>query len=65
VPHVVGYYIDSIGIENGLKSGIVVLDAPMRARLQVFEKRDPNKSWSWFVQSTRRISEADFKTLTR
>lgn len=43
----------------------VVLDAAVRARLEAFQGRDPVKSWSWFVQATRRVSRSDFETLTR
>lgn len=43
----------------------VMIDAPMRGKLQAFHGRDPDKSWAWFVQCTRDISERDFKTLTR
>lgn len=43
----------------------VVLDAATRARMDAFRRRDPGKSWSWFAQATRRISEHDFRVLTR
>lgn len=43
----------------------VVIDAPMRAQLDEFQGRDPNKGWAWFVQATRRISKRDFEFLTR
>jgi hypothetical protein len=43
----------------------VVLDADLRSRLDAFQLRDPTKSWAWFVQATRRISEHDFNILTR
>jgi hypothetical protein len=43
----------------------VVLDAAVRARLEAFKGRDAGKSWSWFVQATRRVSRSDFETLTR
>jgi len=43
----------------------VMIDAPMRGKLQEFHGRDPDKSWAWFVQGTHDISERDFKTLTR
>ncbi|MEW6047565.1 MAG: EVE domain-containing protein [Bacillota bacterium] len=43
----------------------VVLDAATRARMDAFKQRDPGKSWSWFAQATRRISEHDFRVLTR
>lgn len=43
----------------------VVIDAALRAQLDAFKGRDPGGSWSWFVQTTRRLSEHDFKLLTR
>jgi hypothetical protein len=43
----------------------VVIDGATRTRLEAFEGRDPDQSWAWFVQATRRIAERDFKTLTR
>lgn len=43
----------------------VVLDAALRARLEAFQGRDSGKSWSWFVQATRRVSRSDFELLTR
>lgn len=43
----------------------VVIDAELRTHLEAFGGRDPSKSWAWFVQATRNISEQDFKVLTR
>lgn len=43
----------------------VVLDAKMRAKLDAFNGRDPEKGWAWFVQFTKTISQHDFKLLTR
>jgi hypothetical protein len=43
----------------------VVIDAEMRSRLEKFKGRDPGETWAWFVQATRRLSPADFATLTR
>jgi hypothetical protein len=43
----------------------IVIDAATRSRLEAFQGRDPDKPWAWFVQATRRVSERDFKTLTR
>ncbi len=43
----------------------VVIDASLRSELDAFEGRDLNKSWAWFVQATRRISQHDFNILTR
>lgn len=43
----------------------VVIDATLRAKLDAFKDRDPNKSWGWFVLATRKLSENDFTILTR
>jgi hypothetical protein len=43
----------------------VIIDAEVRASLEVFRNRDLNKPWGWFVQATRRISLNDFNILTR
>ncbi len=42
----------------------VVIDASLRNRLEAFKGRDTSKPWSWFVQATRKVSEADFEILT-
>jgi hypothetical protein len=43
----------------------VVLDAALRMQLDAFKNRDPGGPWAWFVQATHRITERDFKLLTR
>jgi hypothetical protein len=43
----------------------IVIAAATRSKLDAFRGRDPERSWAWFVQATRRLSENDFKTLTR
>lgn len=43
----------------------VIIDEPIRKRLDAFRGRKPNTYWSWFVQMTRRISSHDFLVLTR
>jgi hypothetical protein len=43
----------------------VIIDAELRNKLEAFKGRDPNKSWAWFVQSTRKIEKYDFELLTR
>ena len=40
------------------------VDAEARAKLDAFQGRDPNGNWSWLVQTTRRLSQDDFKRLT-
>ena len=42
----------------------VVIDAALRSKLDAFKKSE-NKAWAWFVQATRKITEHDFKILTR
>ncbi|MFC1874670.1 EVE domain-containing protein [Chloroflexota bacterium] len=42
----------------------IIIDANLRNQLDEFHDRDPNKGWSWFVQSTRRVTEHDFNILT-
>ena len=42
----------------------IVIDATLRSQLDAFKNRELNKSWAWFVQATRRITEHDFKVLT-
>lgn len=43
----------------------IVIDAERRSKLDIFSGRDLNKSWAWLVQATRKITEKDFKILTR
>lgn len=43
----------------------IVIDATVRNQLDAFRGRDPNRSWAWFVQTTRKITEHDFGILTR
>lgn len=55
------------GLENGqlYLDEPIVIDAAIRNQLDAFRDRDPNKSWAWFVQATRRISQHDFEILIR
>ena len=43
----------------------VVIDAPLRSQLDKFKGRDADKNWAWFVQATRRVTQHDFRVLTR
>jgi hypothetical protein len=43
----------------------VFVDASVRQGLDAFKGRDPDRPWAWFVQATRKITEHDFRTLTR
>jgi len=51
--------------ENLYLDNPIVIDALLRAQLDAFRERDANKSWAWFVQATRKISENDFNVLTK
>jgi hypothetical protein len=42
----------------------VVIDAALRGRLAAFRGRDPESSWSWFVQGTHEVAASDFAILT-
>jgi hypothetical protein len=42
----------------------VVIDSTMRSKLEAFVGRDLDRSWSWFVQGTRRLSPHDYFLLT-
>ncbi|OPX21479.1 MAG: hypothetical protein B1H03_06555 [Planctomycetales bacterium 4484_113] len=43
----------------------VVIDGALRAQLDAFRGRDPAKPWAWFVQGMNRVTEHDFRILTR
>jgi len=43
----------------------VILNAALRQQLDAFRGRDPDKPWAWFVQATHKVSEQDFRRLTR
>jgi hypothetical protein len=43
----------------------IIIDAALRSRLDAFRGRDLNKSWAWFVQATRKITEHDFDIVAR
>jgi hypothetical protein len=45
-------------------SSAVVIDGNLRRKLDAFKGHAPTKRWSWFVQSTREISQHDFDLLT-
>ena len=42
----------------------VMLDFALRGTLDAFAKKDLKKRWSWFVQTTKEISQSDFNRLT-
>jgi len=41
------------------------IDAEMRGKLDAFRGKPLQKAWGWFLYSTRKISENDFKLITR
>lgn len=54
----------------GVMNPIVYFDHPrqltqeLRSQLDAFKGRDSARPWAWFVQSTGRLTERDFKLLT-
>ena len=42
-----------------------IIDAEMRKKLNAFKDKTLQKNWGWFLYSTRKISEKDFKLITR
>ena len=60
-------YLWVFGLENPhlYLNEPVIIDVAVRNQLEAFQARDPNKSWAWFVQATRRISQHDFEILIR
>jgi hypothetical protein len=43
----------------------VVINATLRAKLNAFAGREQSSRWAWLVQGTSKITEHDFKVLTR
>jgi len=43
----------------------VVLNAEVRGRLDAFKDAIPSRNWGWFVTATSRLTENDFRVLTR
>ena len=41
------------------------IDLPVREKLDAFKGRDLSRPWSWFIQSTGRLSAHDFEVLTQ
>ena len=58
-------WLFSLGNNRTYIDSPVIIDAALRAKLDAFKNRDPNKPWSWFVFTTRKISENDFRILTK
>lgn len=42
----------------------IPLDKDLRIQLDAFKGRNPNGIWAWFIQSTRNVTEHDFRLLT-
>lgn len=42
-----------------------IIDAEMRKKLSAFKDKPLQQNWGWFLYSARKISEEDFKILTR
>jgi hypothetical protein len=58
-------YVIHVQNQRGYEQTPIVIDATVRQQLDAFRGRDPEKSWAWFVQATRTITEHDFRLLTR
>lgn len=43
----------------------IILSVDLRSELDAFKNRNSREAWSWFVLTTRKISEHDFKILTK
>jgi len=43
----------------------VVIDRDRRRELDAYRGRPIDENWGWFVQATRKITEHDFRVLTR
>ena len=59
-----GYYPISLARVHWIDVAIP-LGANVRVRLEAFDGKDPQRTWSWFVQtSIRKVSQRDFGVLT-
>ena len=43
----------------------VAIDRAMRAQLDAFKGKDPERAWGWFVVTVNRINKHDYDLLTR
>jgi hypothetical protein len=43
----------------------IAIDKKLLSQLEAFKGRDLIKPWSWFIQSTRRVSHHDFEVLVQ
>jgi len=43
----------------------IAIDSVTRSYLEAFQGRNPNANWAWLVQSTRKLTQHDFRLLTR
>lgn len=58
-------YVFSLDSEKLYLDNPIIIKSVIRKKLGAFQSRDPNRSWGWFVQSTRRITKHDFEILTK
>lgn len=42
----------------------IAITAQVRSELAAFQGKSPDAPWSWLVQTTRQLSQADFERLT-
>lgn len=43
----------------------IPINTELRSQLDAFKGREPTLPWSWFVQSTKRVTSADYDLLTK
>lgn len=56
------FKVDSVKIYTDAP---IVVDGELRSKLEAFKGKDLYASWAWFVQATHRLSEQDFRMLTK
>jgi len=63
----IGHYpwVFKLELPQVYQTSPVVIDGSLRSKLDAFKGRALAQRWSWFVQSTREISQHDFEVLTR
>ncbi len=63
-PQAYPWVVDFDQINLRLDSPIII-DSEMRARLDKFKGKNPNAAWGWFVQAVGKLTQHDFRLLTR
>lgn len=57
-------YVFNVDSEKLYLDNPIIINSVTRKKLDAFQGRDLNRSWGWFVQSTRPINKHDFEILT-